>query len=133
MIYYELFSTVKVFEEPRLNVFFNQLFTGLINSFSEQKITENLIIDGKIALLMQEERDIPLEFSRIELITNDLDIFNYLKANLKLFDIKDYQFTDDEITVFTNFDYVLYFNYSSNTIDTVVVEDIYVRNSTEIL
>ncbi|MFN7015223.1 MAG: hypothetical protein ACK4ON_13235 [Bacteroidia bacterium] len=117
MIYYDYYSKVTIFESAPLNVFFNQLYTSLINVLGETKVRDNLLIDGKVALLLQEQ-PVPPKYNKIELSTNDLEIFKYLKTNAKILPIKDYTITDGRLVVTTNINFVVYINYVESTMTT---------------
>jgi hypothetical protein len=132
MTYYTTFSIVKVFEDPRLNVFFNQLYSSLITVFSEDIVSKYFLIDGKLALIMQEIDPIPPTFTKIEFSTSNVEIFRYLKLNLKLFSIKELLISDNLIIIKTITDHNVYFNFVNTAMDAVDVK-ISVRNSSEIL
>jgi len=133
MIYYQKFSQAAVFESAPLNVFFNQLFTALINVLGEKKVTDNLLLDGKVALLIQEV-EVPAKLTRLELSTNDLDVFKYLKNNAKILPIKDFKVTDGQLVLITNINHVVYVNYVDKPMVTFTHKGIIkVRDKNEIV
>lgn len=133
MIYYDYYSKAVIFDKAELNVFFNQLYTSLINVLGEDKVRDNLLIDGKVALLLQEQ-PVPPKYNKIELSTHDIDIFKYLKTNSKILPIKDYTISDGRIILTTNINYVVYINYVEKTMATYThMGLVKVRNQSEII
>ena len=133
MIYYQRFSQAGVFDSAPLNVFFNQLFTGLINVFGQEKVVDNLLLDGKVALLIQEV-EVPAKLTTLELSTNDIELFKYLKSNAKMLPIKDHKFSDGRLVLITNINYVVYVNYVDKPMNTFTLKGlIKVRDKNEIV
>lgn len=78
--YYSKFSENVVFDNPTLNVFCNQMFMTLINRLDEDTVTKKLILDGSVALHLQDE---PVtELSKIKFSTNSILIFDTLKNTI---------------------------------------------------
>jgi hypothetical protein len=100
-IYYTLFSENAVFEDPQINVFFNQLFTFLINNLGEDFITEKLAIDKHIGLLLQDE-SITVQIPGIFLVTAEKSIFDLIKNSVTALAITDYKIGTDQISVKAN-------------------------------
>ena len=133
MIYYDNFSQLNVFEDQRLNVFFNQLFTSLVNTFNDSQVKQNLIVDGKVALILQEVENIPSKFTKIELSTSDPEIFRYLKVSSKMFTSKGILVSDELIILRTVTDHNIYFNFKKSAMETINMKGIRLRKSTEII
>lgn len=131
MITHTIFSTLEVFENHRYNVFFNQLFTFIINGLNDVTKVEKLAFDGKTALLLQEE--IPsAKFNKIELITNDFLLFKYLKTNITSLEIKNYMIYGDLIVLRLLDNQSIYIKYSSTPVDIIIEKGIAFRNKNEI-
>lgn len=133
MTYYDKFSIVNVFEDPRLNVFLNQLITGLINAYPKDDILGKLLVDGRVALIMQEVAEIPNSFTKIEFSTSDQEIFRYLKLCSKIFTVTELLSTDNLIILKTQSNHNLYFNLVSKPMEAVNIQKVYVRKSSEII
>lgn len=131
MIYYTLFSINKIFDDARLNVFFNQFFTFLINIYNEDRIIYNLVLDGKLALLLQEERSTP-GFTKMEVSTNDIELFKFLSTSSRSLDIKNYKVNNQILELELKSGYFVYINYKKEKITAVDYAGIKIRTKTEI-
>jgi len=130
-IYYTLFSVNQVFEDARLNVFFNQMFTFLINVFGEDRVINNLIIDGKISLLLQDGPS-PLKYSRIELSTNDIELYKYLLSSAKMLDIKGFKEKKQSIEFELKSGFFIYINYTVSEITILDYNGIKIRSKLDL-
>lgn len=132
MIYYKEFSTEEIFKDARLNVFFNQLYTYLINRFGFDRVQNEFLVDGMVALLMQEETPGP-KFNKIEFSTADPEIFKYLKATSKALTLKSVEVSDAKIIITTVWEYKIYIKYNQMEMKTFIFNEIYTRHKSEIL
>lgn len=130
-IYYTLFSVNQVFEDARLNVFFNQMFTFLINVFGEDRVINNLIIDGKISLLLQGGAS-TLKYSRIELSTNDIELYKYLLSSAKMLDIKGFKEKKQSIEFELKSGFFIYINYTLSEITILDYRGIKIRSKLDL-
>lgn len=130
-IYYTLFSVNQVFEDARLNVFFNQMFTFLINVFGEDRVINNLIVDGKISLLLQDGPS-PLKYSRIELSTNDIELYKYLLSSAKMLDIKGFKEKKQSIEFELKSGFFIYINYTLSEITILDYNGIKIRSKLDL-
>lgn len=130
-IYYTLFSVYQVFQDARLNVFFNQMFTFLINVFGEERVINNLIIDGKISLLLQDGPS-PLKYSRIELSTNDIELYKYLLSSAKMLDIKGFKEKKQSIEFELKSGFFIYINYTLSEITILDYRGIKIRSKKDL-
>lgn len=132
MTYYSLITKEKIFEDYRLNVFCNQLYTFLVNRFGFDRVQNEFLIDGMVALIMQEEIPGP-KFNKIEFITSDSEIFRYLKANVKSLTFKTVTISEDLIVITTIWNYNLYFKYTQAELTSFDYNDIFLRHKSEII
>jgi hypothetical protein len=131
MIYYTKFSENAVFEDARLNVFCNQLFTLLINRLDEFTVVNNLILDGQIALLMQAET-LTSPFLKVQLSTSNKALFDLIQLSVGNLDVSSYYFEKDKLIVSNSgvfFEFTLT-NYSLMLVD---VDGIKLHDKKEIL
>lgn len=132
MIYYTEFSVDPIFQDPRLNVFYNQLYTSLINIFKKIDVAQELVIDGMVALLLQEETP-SAKFNKLEISINNREIFNYIKNNSRTLPLKKVQTSDNTIILFLESNHVIYINYVFEDLLKVNYKGIFIRNKSQIL
>ena len=132
MTNYNLFSVEKVFDDPRLNVFFNQLYTFLMARFGDDRVYNEVLIDGMIALIIQGDTPGP-KFNKIELLIMDPDIFKYLKINSKLLTVKSVAISDNLIIITTIWEYNVYLKYSQIEHKSNDYNGINLRDNSEII
>lgn len=132
MIYYKLYSDAIVFDDPRLNVFFNQFYTTLMNKFGWHRVEQTLLLDGMVALLLQNETP-TINQNKLLLSTADLELFNFVKNSAFLLDFSKVSFFKDEIVFELKSNHLVYFKYDPTINLSVTYRFIKVRHQSEIL
>jgi len=98
IVYYEKFSDNAVFTSAPLNVFFNQMFTFAINAMSEALISTSLMVDGPVAKILQGGTFNVKYLTVINLSTQSVELFNFLKAAITSLNVSELLIEDSEIT-----------------------------------
>lgn len=131
MITYTLFSGQEVFADPRLNVFFNQFYTLVANKFGLEEASTKLLLDGKVALLLQEE-DPGVKHTKIKLTTPDIAVYSFIKNSLSSLDFAAFSIQNDYIIFKLKSDFLVYFHLDQTATNYVVAKAINVRLKTDI-
>jgi hypothetical protein len=125
--YYQKFSENEVFADALLNTTFNQIYTYLINVLGHDLVTENLLIDGKVALIMQSAT-LTTSIQKVEMVTANKEIFNLLKSSYSSLPVTQIIIENKSITMVIN-SKIIVLHFSSSAIEKVNVEGIYVKSS----
>jgi hypothetical protein len=125
--YYQKFSENEVFADALLNTTFNQIYTYLINVLGHDLVTENLLIDGKVALIMQSAT-LTTSIQKVEMVTANKEIFNLLKSSYSNLPVTQIIIENKSITMVIN-SKIIVLHFSSSAIEKVNVEGIYVKSS----
>lgn len=125
--YYQKFSENEVFADALLNTTFNQIYTYLINILGYDLVTENLLIDGKVALIMQSAV-LTTSIQKVEMVTTNKEIFNLLKSSYSNLPVTQIIIENKSITMVIN-SKIIVLHFSPSTIEKVNVEGIYVKSS----
>lgn len=100
IIYYTKFSENTVFDNQGLNVFCNQLFTFLINQLGEDFVKNELIIDGDVSLLLQNERIYNLK--KVQFSTIEKELFDLIKVSISNLNVSEFYFEENKIILKNN-------------------------------
>lgn len=130
IIYYTKFSENEIFSDKQLNVFFNQLYTYIINSKGFDDI-ENLLIDGNVALALQGE-PYGKGIDSILLSTNMKSTFDFLKASILSMPIQGYIKSDSELK-FKTYSKVVTIRFVARTMESIDLDGIKIRKMSEII
>lgn len=131
MIYYNYFSEGEIFADPRLNVFCNQMFTSLINAFGFEKVTTGLLVDGMVAVLIQDEEP-TVNQNKIELSTSDQEIFRFLKLS-NVLDVSSSVLGTDNVVFVLKSGYSITVNFTLKEMTSIIFRDIHFRTYSEII
>lgn len=130
MIYYTNFHKAKVFDDMRLNVWCNQLYTILSNTFYPE-IVDDIWMDGMVALTLQDEQD-RVRDTRILFKTGNIDLFRFLISNTACLDISRVLIQEETIVFFLKIDHRIFLNYSKEIFSLIDFKGIKIRDKSEI-
>jgi|GEM_PF-3385407 len=82
------FSSLALFNEAPMNVFCNQLFTTVLNVVTEKTISDKLVLDGEVALLLQ---DYPTTVSKVLFSTASKSIFQLILTSASCLSISGFE------------------------------------------
>lgn len=131
MSYFLKFTIETVFEDPRLNVWFNQLYTVLSGALGDT-VYDDIFLDGMVALYLQNEES-RVRDKRIILSTLKTDVFRFVLANVRALNIKSFRLEGNSILFVLPSDHLVYFILSDiPLIRPVDFKGILLRNETQI-
>lgn len=129
-IYFTNFTANEVFDNAKLNVFCNQLYTLLINSTSLNLLQNYFCVDGAVALLLQEV-SVP-SVNKVQFSTNSQILFNLLKSNISALAIKYLVKNESELSFKVENTLIQIQYLTIAKIDLVNVDGVFVRTIKEI-
>lgn len=131
MSYFLKFTIETVFEDPRLNVWFNQLYTVLSGALGDT-VYDDLFLDGMVALYLQNEES-RVRDKRIILSTLKPDVFRFVLANVRALNIKSFIREGNSILFVLPSDHLVYFILSDiPLIEPLDFKGILLRNENQI-
>ena len=130
IIYYTKFSENSVFENQMLNVFCNQLFTYLINQLEEEYVKNEFIVDGDVALLLQDER--VQNLIKVQFSTYEKKIFDLIKVSIANLNVSEFYVEENKI-VLKNSGVYFEINLIREPLTVVDFNGIKLNNKTDIL
>lgn len=131
IVYYDNYSKQVFVDDENLNGNFNHIFTFLMNILGEEYITQNLVVDGNVALVYQEEPVEPSTIKSIDLFTNKRDIFLAFKNGIKFFNFEKFTIKNESISIQT-ISTIINFRYAPVEIETVNYNGIYLKEKSYI-
>ncbi len=130
-VYYLKFTENAIFTDAKLNIFFNQLYTFLMNSLTESEVDHEFLIDGYVALILQNSVDSKAS-ADLRFSTSSKNIFNLLKSSMSSLPVSEFEIGEGEIRLrFAQKLITIAFN--SNVMNRVDVDGMGVRDKSEII
>ncbi len=116
------------FSDPETNVFFNQLYTLLCNSFTVKEVEDDLMVDGALAIVLQGGE---ARLKGIEICSSSDKINKQLCATIYSLPVSNVQISVTGIFFKAN-SKLIKINFLTKRPTSVIIDGITVRNSREI-
>lgn len=96
--YFDRFTTYNFFDYGALNVFFNQVYTSVLNAFDADTLQNALIIDGAVAAAIQKVPNVgSIDYITVSICS--LPVYNYLAGWISSLPVTDIIYAENRIDV----------------------------------